>query len=270
MSAFEKDFVETTPPGSALANTLDTVIQDFKTGLNERYELEHNALDASGTGQDDSDSANAQGRHLPGRVACTYIGTTTEIAALTGMVKGSLAYDTDLGILKLYNGTNWTTYTLGNAPLSGTELLVSIFGSAVLAAAGMVTSGTWTTAPANVVKIFDRDDSTSWDDAVVPAGTKHVIVYWDLGAIYQGHIMAEGAITSTGLVAIDVISGYNSTAGITLQNTNSYGILLSSASATPTSLVKPFLGRYVGMKLSTSSIAGTFAMNRFEVFGSAV
>jgi len=37
--------------------------------------------------------------------------TTTEIAALTGMVAGTLVYDSTATSLKFYNGTAWETVT---------------------------------------------------------------------------------------------------------------------------------------------------------------
>jgi len=37
--------------------------------------------------------------------------TTTEIAALTGMIEGTIVFDTTANKLKFYNGTAWETVT---------------------------------------------------------------------------------------------------------------------------------------------------------------
>lgn len=271
MGVFGKTYSETVPQGSALANTLDTVIQEDKVAINERYKLEHNAFDASGTGQNDSDSANAQGRHLPGKVACTYIGTTAQIAALTGMVSGSLAYDTDLGILKIYNGTNWTTYIVSNSPVSGTELLVSIFGSAALAAAGANLLGSWGTAPSTIANIFDKSDSTNWGTATI-SSDGNVAYYWDLGATYSGHMLIRGQAKSSNGGSLSLFcssevltlvkSGHLSGGAFYYSTTNAY---------TKFSYLYPFHGRYVGIRGSSSSASTTtIEVDRLEVYGSAV
>lgn len=108
--AFTYTLSVSTPAGTALANTLDTVIQQDKAALVERLLLEHNDLTSTATGATDPTNAAAQGRHIPGKVACVKIGTTVEIAALTSVVTGCIAWDTTLEHLKIYNGTNWTTY----------------------------------------------------------------------------------------------------------------------------------------------------------------
>jgi len=119
MGAFGKVYSESVPQGSALANTLDTVIQNDKIAIDERIELEHQSF-VDGT--NDTTSATAQGRHIPGKVSTVLIDTMSNISALTGMYTGALAYDTTNSRLLIYDGSNWTTYPIGSAPTAVTAL----------------------------------------------------------------------------------------------------------------------------------------------------
>ncbi len=119
MGAFSNTFNESTPQGSDLANTLDTVIQTDKKAIDERIELEHQSF-VDGT--NDTTSPTAQGRHVPGKVSAVLIDTLSNIQALTGMVTGALAYDTDSSRLLIYNGTDWTTYPVGSVPTAASTL----------------------------------------------------------------------------------------------------------------------------------------------------
>jgi len=110
MADFTKAFNVSSPAGSDLISAGDDNIRDFKTAVGERIGLEHYPfLNALG----DMTSASAQGRHKPGYTSAVYIGTTLQIAALSGMTSGCLAFDTDLNVLKIYSGSDWTTRTVG-------------------------------------------------------------------------------------------------------------------------------------------------------------
>lgn len=113
--AFAKTFNPATPVGTDLVSDVDTFITDFKQSLLERYALEHYNLTTSSpnAGNTLDTASDAQGRHIPGKVSVCYIGTTTQINALTGMVLGALAYDTTLGCFRVYNGSDWTSNVLG-------------------------------------------------------------------------------------------------------------------------------------------------------------
>lgn len=82
-------------------------IRQLKEAVSERYELEHSL---------------STGLHLPGKTSCLYTGTTAEIAALTGMSEGAVAYDETLDRIKIYTAAAWTTLALG-ALAAGTKML---------------------------------------------------------------------------------------------------------------------------------------------------
>lgn len=273
MSTFVQTFDKTKPLGSDLANTLDTVIQNLQYAISERYELEHIALDSSATGATESTNPQAQGRHNPGKVSAVYIGTTAQIAALTGMTSGALAYDTTLRVLKIYNGSNWTTYSVGGANdiFSGTELLVNIFGSAALAAAGMQVSLGWAVAPTTVENIFDRDSSTSWGATCRCAC--NTLVYWDLGAVYKGNIfvMCDNKTATLETSWVSPFCSYNTVPTSTLMPNSEIGISVNSVSHVTLTGIRPFYGRYVGLIWSASDGVNIYPnVRRFEVYGSAV
>jgi hypothetical protein len=275
MSTFGQTFSTSTPAGSALANTLDTVIQNDKTSVNERFLLEHNAFDSSATGATTIENAAAQGRHKPGNVSAVYIGTTAQIAALTGMYRGAMAYDTTLGILEIYDGSAWTTYRVGdsNNIFSGTELLVSVFGSAALAAAGINYLGTWTLAPTAVANIFDRNIATYWGSTSTRC-TTNSLCYWDLGAVYKGNIFVSGQVKTAASESahVGIISTYDTVPTTTLLASDDYGgFTLQTVTHVTGTGIRPFFGRYVGLSFSASGGAVVYPnISRFEVYGSAV
>lgn len=117
MGTFSKDWDESVPAGSDIANQLDTFVQDMKIAIDERFELEHYALDDSGSGDDDT-AATAAGRHKPGYVQAVLVDTWTNLSAITPK-SGDLAYDTTNSRLLVGNGTNWTTYPVGSDTLIG-------------------------------------------------------------------------------------------------------------------------------------------------------
>jgi len=156
MAVFPDTYSETTPQGSDLANTLDTVIQTDKRAIDQRIELEHYSLV---DGNNDAASLLAQGRHVPGKVQAVFIGTTAEINALTGMTKGSLAYDTDLGLLKIFNGSDWDTIGVGGVGTAAQRL----------AFAGYL--GSNQNIPSNTETVVEVDTETFDSGSVFNTGT---------------------------------------------------------------------------------------------------
>ena len=106
MPTYTKTFDVAKPVNTDDANQLHTFISDdTKTALNERYSIEHVALNDATSGADNSDNAFAQGRHLPGKVSCLAKGTTTTINAITAMATGAIGEDTTLNKLVRYNSS---------------------------------------------------------------------------------------------------------------------------------------------------------------------
>ena len=128
MPIFGKSFDKTTPVGVDPANALDTYIRDLvKVAVAERYALEHYALDSAEVGADDSDNANAQGRHVAGVVGCMFVGTTVEISDLTGMGKGAIVFDTTFGYFRVWDG-GWVNVPVVQNPLTVDELGLVLYG----------------------------------------------------------------------------------------------------------------------------------------------
>ena len=86
----------TGPQPTNPANKLDSYIrEDTKAALNERYSLEHVALDDGTSGATDPSNPNTQGRHIPGKVGTMGYGTNAQMNALTGMGNGAIFLTTD-------------------------------------------------------------------------------------------------------------------------------------------------------------------------------
>lgn len=100
------------PAGTDLVSDVDTFIKDFKVQVLERQLLEHYSYLTTGTnaGSATDTAATAHGRHIPGKCGVVYVGTTAQIAALTGTTPGCIAYDTDKGQLVIYGGGTWSSY----------------------------------------------------------------------------------------------------------------------------------------------------------------
>ena len=81
-------------------------IRDLKLAISERLELEMNF------------KTGTQPLIKAGKAAVIFIGTTTEINALTGMSVGAFAWDTTLNALKRYSGT-WDILNVDHGTLSG-------------------------------------------------------------------------------------------------------------------------------------------------------
>ena len=121
--AFDNEFAltgENAPLGDSPANNIDGYILDStKKSLNERYSLEHRALNGGIT--DDADP-NAEGRHIPGLVGCVFVGTETARDALTGMGVGAIAFVTDLQNFYHYTaGTGWQILAINSETIFADE-----------------------------------------------------------------------------------------------------------------------------------------------------
>ena len=82
-------------------------IRELKAAISEREELEHDF------------KVGAYPFHKAGKCSVLYVGTTTEINALTGMPAGSIAWDTTLSVLKKYSGTAWEVCQYDHGGLAG-------------------------------------------------------------------------------------------------------------------------------------------------------
>jgi hypothetical protein len=113
MSTFAQTYTPAVPVSTDLVSNTDTYFREFKVSVQERVALEHyDFVSGSGT----KEAVTAQGRHKPGYVQAVFVGTSAQIAALTGMTLGCLAYDTTLGALLIY-GTTWSTYQIGSVSI---------------------------------------------------------------------------------------------------------------------------------------------------------
>lgn len=89
------DTFESLPTDGSQGSEGDDAIRDTKVGKREREELEHNFQDPSTQ------------LHKPGLCSVVFVGTTSEINALSIIKSGGIAYDTELEVLKGFNGTEW-------------------------------------------------------------------------------------------------------------------------------------------------------------------
>jgi hypothetical protein len=121
MSLFDNQFNTDLPTGVNLASDLDDIIKlSTKRSLDERYMLEHFSLNSGGSDTGDED---AQGRHKAGLVGCLGYGTEAERQALpsdppSGI--GSIFYETDTGLVKVYLTGGWVTWQFGVGTLYAT------------------------------------------------------------------------------------------------------------------------------------------------------
>lgn len=106
-------------------------IRKLKVALSERLEIEH--------------AFKASGLHSPGKVSCLYEGNTAQIANLTGMSEGAMAYDTTLGVLQRYSGAAWVAKSSNVATIGASLWPVgSLFLSVVSTnPATLLGFGTW-------------------------------------------------------------------------------------------------------------------------------
>ena len=281
MAAYTYSMLESKPQGSDIANQLDTFIQNWRKGLNERYEVEHYGLDDAGTGQDDSSSADAQGRHRPGKVACVLIDTNSNIDALTGMVKGSIAYDTDANALLLHDGTDWDSYSISSTPGSGSDILTTRFTNAAGIVSSMNTNGSWGTSPVTPVNAFDGSDVTNWGSAIVSANG-NALIYWDLTDQYRGwiEIVVDAYSVANATASVVPVWGYDSATSLSatqasrgLHNHFENNAIRSTAvsSVAKNNIIVPFHGRYAGVEFDAGSAQdATFIVYQINITGAAV
>jgi hypothetical protein len=103
------DTFEASPKSDDEAKYGATKIREIKTSVSEREELEHNF------------KLGTSPFHKPGLCSVVFIGTTVEIAALTGMSEGSIAFDLTLGVYKLYHNFAWLTIALDHNSLANLD-----------------------------------------------------------------------------------------------------------------------------------------------------
>lgn len=109
--AHTRTWDESQPVGGTIANTLDTIIQNFKTDLRERMRLEHdfNGSQSPGTTYDGVLLEGA------GRANTKVIGSipanrgSVQINGAAGNEDGRLFIGTDTGEFMYSDGTNWLT-----------------------------------------------------------------------------------------------------------------------------------------------------------------
>lgn len=113
--AFGNTFTDGPEGTDAAANLASYLKNDTKRPLNERYALEHVDLRSAESGASDSANANAQGRHVAGKVGVLGKGDTATRNALTDMGTGALFYDTDDSVLYRYNmaTSSWEVSEVG-------------------------------------------------------------------------------------------------------------------------------------------------------------
>lgn len=105
MNVWNSDY-EAVPSDTSISDNGDDVIRSIKTETSLRLELEHN-FKAAGTPY-----------HKEGLCSVLFSGTTNEINALHSPI-GSVAFDTEVKVLKVYNGTSWITQAINHTTLSG-------------------------------------------------------------------------------------------------------------------------------------------------------
>lgn len=98
---------EASPADTDEAKYGATKIRQLKLAISERGELEFNW------------KAGTQPFVKAGKAAVVFVGTTTEIDALTGMAAGAYAWDTTLKVLKYYSDAGWVVLDIDHGALSG-------------------------------------------------------------------------------------------------------------------------------------------------------
>ena len=90
--------------------------------------------------------------------------TTTQINNMTGMVAGQIAYDTDIKVLKYYEGSNWFKIS------SAIPTLTNVSGILYAGAASTLTlTGTNFLATNLIVNFLQSSDSIDVNVTVTPA-----------------------------------------------------------------------------------------------------
>lgn len=107
MANATKSWENTVPASSDSALSTPTFIKDLKIGLEERFNLEHIALNNDAAGVDLA-AAGKAGRHNPGYVSAVLVNTLANIPT-SGMYAGAMFYASDKGKLYIYAGSAWVT-----------------------------------------------------------------------------------------------------------------------------------------------------------------
>lgn len=131
MATFVNVFILTAPTGASAANAIDSyILEGVKKALDERYSLEHVSLSSAESGADDPDNANAQGRHIPGKVSCMFYGTYTELTALTAPGHGAIGYASDTGNFYRYDsGSGWLVLAVTSDTTVPDDITLEITGT---------------------------------------------------------------------------------------------------------------------------------------------
>ena len=107
MTTFAQSYLTNKPAGGDLVSTGDDFLREQWVAINERYSLEHKALDSEVASATSSDPASA-GMHIPGKVSAVSISNNSTMEALPD-ISGRMAITTDTPFaLCINNGTNWT------------------------------------------------------------------------------------------------------------------------------------------------------------------
>jgi len=112
--AYTRSWNEDVPDGAEDKTFGDNRIREFKTDTRERLATEHADITSS--------AGLAELRHLAGRCAVLFYGTTAEIAALSSPPQYALAYNTTTKVFNYYTGSAWTAVYDVSIP-SGTKML---------------------------------------------------------------------------------------------------------------------------------------------------
>jgi hypothetical protein len=176
---------ETVPAGTEDISQGDDRIIEEKSEIRERLATQHS--DITGTAGD------ALLTHLAGKCTVLFVGTTAEIAAVTGIlgataIQNTLFYDTDLLCFKGYDGTNFNTLLFDWDSIFPTDTGVHTHISD--AQGGALSLPTFLPTPTN---LLSWTAYTAWTDIDVttlttPAVAKSVILAIDL----QGNGAAGG------------------------------------------------------------------------------
>lgn len=143
---YTNEWDETSPAGSAAANTLDTIIQELKRDLRER-------LEGSVGGGPLPDFGNPTASEIDPLRVVIYTGTTRPTSPNTG----ELFFDTDDEKLEIWTGTDWFLLTAGSG-----ETAVVLIGALVdRPSAGSVTEGTLFWAN-DIEQMFLRGSTATW------------------------------------------------------------------------------------------------------------
>lgn len=261
---------EASPSGTDDVADGDNRIRELKRALRERKEKSHYIRDTNniyGAALTDDE----EGRNIPGNTPAVFIGTLAAINALTGLEAingGELAFDTDSDILRVHNGSDWTTRTISS----------DVTGGPIISAAelfGNVVQSGWSVNP--ITNQADLTELTNGDDvALATTGTTTTsalgAVTIDLGSVHQGTVKFLASITN--IQASLSMAGFFGTGSITAISQQGLNILLThvwtgGSGPSTYSFIQPFYGRQIGFAISAVG-ATSINLQRLEIHGVAV